>query len=231
MSVSFPTCSASHRIYYILENNSRLVALHLSSDKSTGEEGDYKEKNKTFQRTLTALSASGCLEDYSTLRAVLKDNFYVGVFTQIRSVVLTVKKTTRNEWAHFRSCLHACTVCDGHAGLPAFTTRMALKVCTGVQHTSVVTGYPACGSLMDVTMYMWDSFKNRSWTAIFITGTQLLQISLHVLSHTSVPLCDCTSTSYPTHLLSPQGQREFLKQHRMVLNWNLTLITESVGHS
>lgn len=82
---------------YWKNNNSRLVALHLSSDKSTGEEGDYKEKNKTFQRTLTALSASGCLEDYSTLRAVLKDNFYVGVFTQIRSVVLTVKKTTRNE--------------------------------------------------------------------------------------------------------------------------------------
>ena len=101
-----------------------------------------------------------------------------------------------------------CTVCDGHAGLPAFTTRMALKVCTGVQHTSVVAGYPVCGSLMDVTMYMWDGFKNRSWTTMFKTRTQLLQISLHVLSHTSVPLCDCMSTSYPTHLLSPQGQRE-----------------------
>ena len=83
---------------------------------------------------------------------------------------------------------------------------------------------------MDVTMYMRDGFKNRSRTVIFITGTQLLQISLHVLSHTSVPLCDCTSTSYPTHLWSPQGQGEFLKQHRMVLNWNLALVTESVGH-
>ena len=58
---------------YWKSKNNRLVALHLNGDKSTGEEGDYKGKNKTFQQTLTALNASGCLEEYLSLRAVLKD--------------------------------------------------------------------------------------------------------------------------------------------------------------